>query len=440
VSRDLAAHRVAEHAARESYGKLLAFLAARSGDFDAAEDALADAFAVALERWPRDGVPKVPEAWLLVTARHRLFDRMRRERRAERVAERLGVAALAAQQAFDRTTDLEDERLAMMFACAHPAIPQEARGPLILQTLLGLDAARIASAFLVAPATMSQRLVRAKRKIAAAGIPLRVPRPEEMAPRLDAVLAAIYVTFAAGWDDPVGVDPRTRGLALEALWLGRLVVAACPDEPEPRGLLALMLHAHARAGARREADGAYVPLDEQDPGRWDATAIDEAESLLASAARLRRIGRFQLEGAIQSAHSVRRFRAEPNWNAIVALYDELLRATGSPVVALNRAVAIGRLAGARAGIAALDELASEPRLEHYQPYWAARAALLAHAGDDALAREAYQRAIGLTIDPSIRRYLAARAEALKRAAAAVRPLPDSPIRAAAPLDNPHSPV
>lgn len=410
MSERAVAHRVAERSARESYGKLLAYLAARCGNFSAAEDALADAFALALERWPSDGVPRTPEAWLLVTARHRLFDRVRRDQRADRLHHRLVQAARDAQQEFEKTNDLADERLAMMFACAHPAIPHDIRGPLILQAVLGLDAARIASAFLVAPATMGQRLVRAKRKIAAARIPLRVPAAEELPERMGAVLAAIYATFAHGWDDPTGLDPRSHGLVAEALWLGRLVAQTCPGEPEPLGLIALMLHANARYAARRSVAGAYVPLGDQDPSRWDTAAIGEAESLLRRAARMGLPGRFQIEAAIQSAHAVRRFRREPDWNVILTLYDDLLRLTKSPVVALNRAVALGRVDGARAGLAALAAVAADARLGQYQPYWAARADLLSRAGDVDEARTAYARAIGLTIDLSVRQYLTYAAE------------------------------
>ena len=413
MSENGAAHRAAERAARESYGKLLAYLAVRCGDVHTAEDALADAFAAALEHWPSDGVPRAPEAWLLVAARNRLYDRARREQSAERLHDRLVRAARDAQTAFDRTGELADERLGLMFACAHPAIPSDVRGPLILQAVLGLDAARIASSFLVSPAAMQQRLVRAKRKIAATGIPFRVPTAEEdLSGRLDAVLAAIYATFAEGWGDQTCIDSRSRGLAIEALWLGRLLANLCPQEPEATGLLALMLHAGARFGARRDVSGAYVPLDKQDPARWDLAAIEEAEHLLTRAARARRMGRFQLEAAIQSAHATRRFGREPDWSAIVAFYDELLRRTRSPVVALNRAVAIGRVDGAEAGLTALHAVATDTRVAEYQPYWAARADLLARAGDWKQAISAYDRAIGLTIDPAVRRYLAARAARL----------------------------
>ncbi|MBV8645136.1 MAG: RNA polymerase subunit sigma-70 [Candidatus Eremiobacteraeota bacterium] len=414
------AYDAAERAAREGYGKLVAFLAARCGDVDAAEDALADAFTTALERWPADGVPRNPEAWLLVAARRRFVDRVRRERSADRAHDRLTDAARDAQAAFERGEMIDDERLALIFACAHPAIARELRAPLILQTILGLDAARIASAFLTSPATMSQRLVRAKRKIAAAHIPLRIPPDENLAERLDGVLDALYAAFAAGWSDPIGDDPHTHGLAFEAIWLARLVAASCPDEPETLGLLALMLHADARRDARRDATGAYVPLDDQDPTRWDAAAIDEAEALLARAVRTNRIGRFQLEAAIQSAYAVRRFGYDLDRSAIVAFYDALLARTNSPVVAINRAMALGRLHGPNAALAALDAAATDPRLATYQPYWAARADALSRTGNPTAARDAYTRALGLTVDPAIRRFLTARAT---REGAA--PLPDN---------------
>lgn len=400
-----------ERAARESYGKLLAYLASRCG-LDAAEDALADAFTAALERWPSDGVPDNPEAWLLVVARNRALDGIRRRRSEGTTLERVAHVARVAQSAFESSLEPEDERIGMLFACAHPAIAPELRAPLMLQIVLGIDAARIASAFLVAPSTMSQRLVRAKRKIVEAGIPLAVPEPEAFAERLDTVLAAIYTTFGQGWDDPSETDPRTRGLAREAIWLGRLVCKACPIEPEAAGLLALMLHAHGRLAARRAGAGAFVPLDEQDAQRWDHVLIDEAEALLKRAIGAQRVGRFQLEAAIQSAHSVRRLGRVPDYEAIVLLYDALLAMTASPVVALNRAVAVASARGPVAGIAALDAIGDAERMVHYQPYWAARADMLARSGDIERARGAFERAVGLTIDPAVRAYLVARQEGL----------------------------
>jgi RNA polymerase sigma-70 factor (ECF subfamily) len=403
------AHAAAERVAREQYGKLLAFVASRSGDLATAEDALADAFASALERWPASGVPDNPEAWLLVAARRRIIDGARRDRRFEVLRDALGASMSPSYALTDTSEDIADERLAMMFACAHPAIAESVRGPLLLQTVLGFDAARIASVFLIAPATMSQRLVRAKRKIAAANIPLRVPPPEERAARLDVILAAIYATFAQGWDDPANVDPRVRGFVAEALWLGRLVIALCPEEPEALALVALMLHADARSAARRDAAGEYVPLDAQDATRWNIAAIEEAEALLTRAASAGSIGRFQLEAAIQSVHATRRFGRVPDGAALLALYDALYRLTGSPVVALNRAVTIGR-SDAVAGLTALGAVGDSEAMRAYQPYWAARADLLARAGSASEARLAYQRAIGLTVDPAVRRYLARRAD------------------------------
>ena len=398
-----------ERAARESYGKLLAYLASRCG-LDAAEDALADAFTAALERWPIDGVPRQPEAWLSVVARNRALDAIRRRRSETLALERVAHVARIAQTAYESTLEPEDERIGMLFACAHPAIAQEIRAPLMLQVVLGFDAVRIASAFLVAPATMSQRLVRAKRKIVGAGIPLAVPSTEEFPARLDAVLAAIYVTFGQGWDDPSETDPDTRGLAREAIWLGRLVHRACPNQPEISGLVALMLHAHARRDARRGPGGAFIPLDAQDPQRWDHALIDEAETLLADAAGAKNVGRFQLEAAIQSAHAVRRFARTPDYAAIVLFYDALLALTGSPVVGLNRAVALAAYRGPAAGIDALEMFAADTRMVNYQPYWAARADMLARCGQAEAARVAFERAIGLTIDPAVRAYLSSRQE------------------------------
>src|SRR5262249_50765275 len=240
------------------------------------------------------------------------------------------------------------------FACAHPAIEPGVRAPLILQTLLGFDAATIASAFLVSPAAMGQRLVRAKAKIRQAGIPLRVPEPAELRERLTAVLEAVYATFAEGWSDPAGTELRSRDLAQEAIWLGRLLVAALPDEAEALGLLALMLHAEARRDARRDAQGEYVPLADQDPASWDAGLIEEAEALLTRASRLGVIGRYQLEAAGQSAHVVRRRARRAHWRPIAKPYDALAALSDSPVVAINRAIAVAETRGPAAGMAALD--------------------------------------------------------------------------------------
>jgi RNA polymerase sigma-70 factor (ECF subfamily) len=395
----------AERVARQSYGKLVAFLAARTRDVAGAEDALSEAFAAALTDWPAKGVPDSPEAWLLAVARRKTIDSQRRHKTGLLAGDHLKLIADELEAAAEEAADIPDERLRLMFACAHPAIDENIRAPLVLQTILGFDAATIGSAFLVAPAAMGQRLVRAKTKIRLAGIPFRVPERTELAERLDAVLDAIYAAFAEGWTDPAGTETRRRNLAKEGLWLGRLVVSLLPNEPEALGLLALMLFAEARRTARRDAGGNYVPLADQNPSLWDRAAIDEAESLLYQASTKGAVGRFQLEAAIQSAHAIRRLSGASDWAAIVQLYDALLMLTGSPVVAINRAIALARIEGPAAGLAALESLQPDPRLGEYQPYWAARADLLAQAGDSAAAREAYDRAIGLESDPAVRRFL-----------------------------------
>ena len=409
---DAAARAAAETVARGSYGRLVALLAARTRDVAAAEDALADAFAAALVEWPERGVPSVPEAWLLTVARRKWIDATRRRRSAEDAGGHLRLLAEEIEAAAAEATGLPDARLSLMFACAHPAIDAAIRAPLMLQTILGFDAAAIGSAFLVSPASMGQRLVRAKRMLRQAGIPFEVPGRADLAPRLDAVLEAIYAAFAEGWSDPAGTDVRRRSLAEEGIWLGRLVVSLLPDEPEALGLLSLMLHAQARRGARRDPGGGYVPLACQDPARWDAGLVEEAEALLSRASALPGTGRFQLEAAVQSAHAVRRFGGRSDWAAIEALYDALLAATGSPVVAINRAIALAETRGPDAGLTALDALAGEARLAEYQPYWAARAELLARSGAHREARDAFEVAIGLERDASVRRFLQRRRSAL----------------------------
>ncbi|MBL8687789.1 MAG: RNA polymerase subunit sigma-70 [Rhodospirillaceae bacterium] len=405
------ARAAAEAVARRSYGKLVAFLASRSRDVAASEDALADAFASAVATWPETGVPDNPEAWLLKAARRRLIDARRRRKTADDAEPHV---RLIAEELDSHAMDIRfpDERLGLMFACAHPAIDPAVRAPLILQTILGFDAAAIASAFLVSPTTMGQRLVRAKTRIREAGIPFRVPDPADLPERLGAVLDAIYAAFAEGWSDPAGTEARRRNLAEEAIWLGRLVATLLPDEPEAQGLLALMLHAEARRSARRSSQGDYVPLAEQDIVQWNHAMIDEAEALLHHASRRGIAGRYQLEAAVQSAHSIRRRGGDADWSAIVSLYDALMTMTESPVVAINRAVAIAEVEGAEAGLAALDTLADDPRLRDYQPYWAARAGLLARTNNASAADEAYEHAIGLESDPVVRRFLQQRRSAL----------------------------
>ena len=282
----------------------------------------------------------------------------------------------------------------------------------MLQVVLGLEAAQIASAFLVSPAAMAQRLVRAKTKIREAGIPFRIPERNELPDRLDSVLDSIYAGFAEGWADATGADPARRELAGEAIFLGRLLTQLLPDEPEARGLLALMLYAEARRPARRTAEGEFVPLRSQDKTLWDWEMIKEAEAALNHASRSKIIGRYQLEAAIQSAHVEGARTGSVSWAAVVSLYDALAQLTRSPVAFINRALAVAELEGPHAGLAALEEAGVDPRVQSYQPYWAARANLLGRIGSHAEARHAYQLAIGLESDPAVREYLLRRCDDL----------------------------
>ena len=397
--------------ARRSYGKLVAVLCSRTRHVAAAEDALSEAFATALAEWPGSGCPANPEGWLLTVARRKLIDVGRRRQVAESAAEQLKILEDGLAE-IGNVGEIPDRRLALMFACAHPAIDEGVRAPLMLQTILGFDAAAIACAFLASPAAMGKRLGRAKEKIRQAGISLRIPEPDELRDRLDAVLDAIYAAFAAGWSDPGATDFARRELAGEALYLGRLVSELLPSEPEALALLALMLHAEARRHARRRA-GEYVPLADQDPGLWDADMIHEAEALLLRASTLGAIGRFQLEAALQSAHAHRRRSGRADWSVVVQLYDALLDISASPVVAINRALAVSERDGVHAGLAALEAVANDARVIQYQPYWAARADLLSRSEAWAEAAHAYDIAIGLERDPAVRRFLQRRRGALQ---------------------------
>lgn len=405
------ARSAADAVARRSYGKLVAFLAARTRDVAAAEDALSEAFAAALADWPAKGCPANPEAWLLTVARRKMIDAVRRRRSGEAASSDMRLLAEELEAAA-ATPEIPDHRLALLFACAHPALEAGIRAPLMLQAVLGLDAKMIASAFLVSPAAMGKRLGRAKEKIRQAGIPFSIPERAELPARLEAVLDAIYAAYAEGWTDPGGSDLARRDLTAEAMFLARLVVELIPEASEALGLLALMLHAEARRRARRRGGGTYVPLAEQDPALWDAPMIDEAEALLRRAGSLGDIGRYQLEGALQSAHVHRCHTGENNWAEVVQLYDALFALAESPVVAINRALAIGALRGGADGLAAMPEFSADPRLTEYQPYWAARADLLARTGAHGEARRAYEIAIGLERDPAVRDFLQRRRDVL----------------------------
>jgi len=409
---DEQARSAAEAVARQSYGKLVAFLAARTHDVAAAEDALSEAFAAALAEWPVKGRPTNPEAWLLTVARRRMIDGARHRRVSELAADDLRMLAQSLEDAADET-EIPDQRLALLFACAHPAIDAGIRAPLMLQVVLGLDAKAIASAFLMSPAAMGKRLVRAKQKIRQAGIPFRVPAREELRERLDAVLDALYATFTEGWTDPSGTDSARRDFADEAIFLVRIAAELMPQEAETLGLLALVLYAQARRGARRDAHGEFVPLAEQAAAAWDASMIDEAEALLRRASTLGVIGRYQLEAAVQSAHIAGKRSGRPDWQAVAQLYDALFELTRSPVVAINRALAIAELQGADAALEAMPDANDDARLADYQPYWAARAELLSRAGAHDDAYHAYELAIGLERDDAIRRFLQKRQSALR---------------------------
>lgn len=405
------AHSAVEQVARDSYGRLLAFVATRARDVAAAEDALADAFRAALETWPRDGVPPRPEGWLVTTARRKLIDEARKERVREDAAPSLWRATELAAEAAESADDFPDDRLRMLFLCAHPAIDAAMRTPLMLQAVLGLDAARIGSAFLVAPATMGQRLVRAKAKIRDARLSFELPAEPDLAERLEFVLDAIYAAYGTGWEDAGGTDARYKGLADEALYLARVLVRLLPAAAEARGLLALVLYCESRRPARRTPRGEYVPLTEQDVSRWSAAMIGEAERELVAASRERTPGRFQLEAAIQSVHAARLVTGAIDWPAIAALYGELVRLAPTIGALVGQAAAIEQAYGAEAGLAALGAV-DEQSARSYQPYWAVRAHLLARLGRPHDARGAYSLAIGLCEDPETRRFLIERAAAL----------------------------
>lgn len=388
--------------ARESYGKLLAILCSRTRDIAAAEDALADAFAAAIAQWPRDGVPSNPLGWLLTVARRSAGHTAARRQTADRNA---AVVQMLEDERNDPTSgNFADDRLKLMFACTHPAIAADAQAPLMLQTILGLDAARIAASFMVAPASMGQRLVRAKRRIRDAGIAFAIPEVEEIPERLAAVLSAIYAAYGTAWDDVAGADPRLAGLADEAIWLARLTVQLAPDQPEALGLLAMMLHCEARRAARRGPDGSFIALRDQDVAKWSRGMMVEAEAALRTAAQAARPGRFQTEAAIQSLHVQQRMTGERLQGPLARLYDVLAQFAPTTGVLVARAVAVAENGNAHAALSQLDAITGA---ETYQPWWASRARVLWLCGQEAAAREAASRAAGLSSDPGIRRFLLA---------------------------------
>lgn len=422
---------IAQNAARTAYGRTMAFLARFTRDLASAEDAMGEALLNALDQWPREGVPDNPDAWLLTAARRRLIDASRRDARAralhEALARSLGAEDLAGAGAQNdrrgpmRDADaIPDERLSLLFACAHPALDRSVRPALMLQALLGLSVEQMAPAFVLPPATLAQRLVRAKSKIRDAHIELRVPDANQMPERLDDVLGAVYAAFSTAWDDHHIADRsqvRSRDrtnvrtpLQEDAILLARLMVKFLPDEPEALGLLALLLHVHARDDARRDARGRYVPLDQQDPLLWDLASVREGEGLLRRAFELGRTGRFQLEAAIQSAHNARAFTGEVDLGAVLALYAELNRThptIGSLVAQAAATLATRTRQCAGDALSQLDALNDRAGgdVQSYQAYWAVRAEALRALGETEAAIAARARAVALTDDPSVRDYL-----------------------------------
>jgi RNA polymerase sigma-70 factor, ECF subfamily len=401
-------HAAIETVARDSYGRLIAYLAARSGDVAGAEDALGDAFVSALKRWSAEGVPEKPEAWLLHVARNRLIDAARRKEVRQKSEKFLQQIAEEAQAVAKAQEHFPDERLKLLFVCAHPAIDPAARTPLMLQAVLGIDAARIASAFLVSPTAMSQRLVRAKSKIRDAAIPFRVPEPPELQERVSFVLDAIYAAYTTGWESLMETASTHHELAAEAIALGRMLMQLMPREPEAHGLLALMLHCEARRAARYTKEGKFVPLDQQDTALWSRSMIEQAEGHLRSAAAVKHMGRYQLEAAIQSLHASRSKTGRIDWNEIALLYEGLVRIASGIGSLVGRAVAIAQASGPVAGFDALEQIPSD-RTANYQPYWAARGHLLRMLNRNDEAVEAFHRAASLTDDPALRNYLFKRA-------------------------------
>ncbi|MDP9224846.1 MAG: RNA polymerase sigma factor [Actinomycetota bacterium] len=394
-------------------GRAVASVARALGDLDLAEEAVQDAFAIALQRWPKDGLPDNPGAWITTTARHRAIDHLRRERRYE---DKLAVLEREARAVGGSSTrhrpdgshsvnEYPDDRLALIFACCHPALSREAQVGLTLRALGGLTTREIARAFLESEATVAQRLVRAKRKIREAVIPIAVPRPAPLPERLRAVLAVLYLVFNEGYLATEAATLTRADLCTEAIRLERMLVELLPGEPEAIGLLALMLLQDSRRAARVGEQGELVLLADQDRTRWDGAEIEEGLSLLMQALTTGRPGPYQIQAAIAAVHSEAREAGDTDWREIVALYDRLVAVDPSPVIQLNRAVAVSMANGAQAGLRLVDEIAAEGSLERYHLLHSVRAALLRRLDKRAEAADAYRRALALATNPVDQRFL-----------------------------------